>query len=111
MNTTGLDYDQLVAERTRLKATADDAAQRIKQIDDQLRDLGYGTHQYAGVRVSIERNRRLDVARFRDAYPVDKHPELWKVTVDPDTAAVREHIAPADLDPFYNESTPKVVIR
>lgn len=105
------DFDALVAERTQLKAIADDAATRIKQIDDQLRDLGYGTHPYAGVRVSIERNRRLDVDRFKTAYPVAEHSDLYKVTVDPDPTMIRALIAPADLDAFYNEGTPKVVVR
>jgi hypothetical protein len=113
MNTTpDVDFDALIAERATLKADIDAATARVKDIDQQIRDHhDYGTYEYAGLRVGIERNRRLDVARFRDAYPVDKHPELWKVTVDPDTAAVREHIAPADLDPFYNEGAPKVVVR
>ena len=111
MNTTTPDYEALVAERTALKANADDALQRVKQIDDQLRDLGYGPPPLAGVRVSIEHNRRLNASRLRDAYPVDKHPDLWKITVDPDTTAIKAAIAPNELDGFYDESTPKVVIR
>ncbi|WAC65158.1 hypothetical protein OVA14_07090 [Agrococcus sp. SL85] len=105
------DFDAIVAERTQLKAIADDAATRIKQIDDQLRDLGYGSHPYAGVRVSIEHNRRLDADRFQRAYPPATHAALYKVTVAPDLTAIKEQIAPADLDAFYNEGTPKVVVR
>ena len=111
MNTSP-DLDALVAERARLKADADDATTRIKEIDNVLREqLTYGKHPHAGVTVSIEHNRRINEGRFRDAYPVDRHPDLWKVTVAPDLTKIRDVIAPADLDSFYDEGQPKVVVR
>lgn len=105
-------WDALVAERARLRADIDQATARVAEIDAAIRDHhDYGVREYAGLRVSVERNRRLNADRFRGAFPVDKHPDLWKVTVAPDTAAIKDRIAPHDLDAYYDEATPKVVVR
>ena len=106
------DFDALTAERAALKAGIDQATDRVKEIDGLIRDHhGYGVYEYAGLRVGVERNRRLDADRFRNAYPIDRHPTFWKVTVTPDTAAIKDRIAPADLDPFYDEGQPIVRVR
>lgn len=109
--TPDLNWDALVAERAALKATAEQAVARIKDIDAELVTLGYGTHPCAGLKVTIGHNRTLDRDAFTAAYPVKDHPALYKVTVTPDLDAVKQNIAPAALDAFYREGAPKVVVK
>lgn len=44
-------------------------------------------------------SRRLDAKRFEDAYPFEKHPELYKVA--PDTTAAKNELGANKLNEFY----------
>lgn len=112
MNTTTIDWDALISERAALRADIDQATARVADIDNEIREHHtYGTTEYAGLRVTVSRNRRLDAERFRAAYPVDKHPDYWKIAVTPNTDVIKEHVAPADLDAYYTEGQPKIVVK
>lgn len=73
-----------------------------------LNRLDFGTHPAGSLRVQIQHNRRLDPAKVQATYPVVSYPELYRPALD--TAAVKRHIAPAELDTFYVEGAPKVII-
>lgn len=106
---TDIDLDAITAERAQLVALIDELTQRKNAIDDVYREhLVFGTHTLAGLRVSVQHNRRLDNAAIMQAYPVTACPELYKPTID--TTAVKKYIAPVDLDAFYLDGTPKVVV-
>jgi hypothetical protein len=91
-----------------IRQAADKA--RADEIKAKLATLPFGSLSAADglLKVSIQHNRRRDDAAFMQAFPFEKFPELYKPTLD--TAAIKNEIAPADLEPFTVESTPKVLV-
>lgn len=96
------EYIQLQAEADRIKA-------RMEEIKKFLRELDYGTHDIAGLKVSITRNPQFDSAAFQAKYPVLKFPHLYKSAID--AGAVKEHLAPAEVKKFYGEGEKKVGVK
>lgn len=104
-----VDLEQLTRERATITAQIDELTARKSAIDDLYREhLDFGTTPLAGLKVSIQHNRRLDPAKVMAAYPVTACPEIYKPTID--TTAIKKHIAPIDLEPFYVEGVAKVVV-
>lgn len=50
--------------------------------------------------------RKRDDERFQADYPFEAYPYLYKFTLD--TQAVKNEIAPVDLEPYLREQTPRV---
>lgn len=101
--------EQDVARRVELKETIDRLNQEVALIDDRLRQHDYGNYDAGDWTLQLQHSRTLNGGRFAEAYPVTKFPELYKAV--PDTAAIKEHIAPVALDAFYDEGRPKVVVK
>jgi hypothetical protein len=106
---TDLNWDELTQERAALAATVAQLQERITQIDDLYREhLEFGVHEFGGLKVSVQHNRRLDTKKVTAAYPVAQRPELYRPAID--TTELKRHIAAIELEAFYNESTPRVVV-
>lgn len=104
------EHEALVKEYLQLQEQAEHIDQRKDAIKAELRTLGEGSHDLAGVKVSIAPNRRIDAALVAEQYPVEQHPELWKAA--PDTTAIRKNLAPIRVEQLMSESgEPKVSIR
>lgn len=104
------DYNSIVKEYVRLAEQREHINQQMDAIKAELRGLGTGSHEIAGVKVSISPNRRIDPKLVEQEFPVAKHPELYKAT--PDTAALRKHLAPIRVEQLMTEiGEPKVSIK
>lgn len=95
-------------------ATLNDEAARIKARLDEIgkvlrHDLPLGSHEIAGLKVTLSRNATFDAAAFADAYPVAQHPYMYEAK--PATAAIKRHLAPAELERFQREGDPRLTIR
>lgn len=61
------------------------------------------------VKIQVQAYRRRNDARFQDDHPFELHPELYKFVLD--TAAIKNEIAPVDLEPYMEAQAPRVVIK
>ena len=99
----------LVREYADLQArTAPDLA-RMDEIKKHLRALDYGSHDIAGLKITVARNARLDAGAFAEKYPVLQYPHLYKSA--PDSAAIKKHLAPVEVENLSNEGDPRVTIK
>lgn len=104
------DYDNIVKEYVRLQEQREYIDQQMDQLKEQLRTLGEGTYDIAGVKVSITPNRRIDAKLVESEYPIGQHPELYKGV--PDTAALRRHLSPIRVEQLMTTvGPPKVSVR
>lgn len=110
MALTQSDIDALAIEHDELALRMAADKKRLDEVKAELAALPFGNLSAAnGVyKVSIQHNRRRDDAAFMRAYPFEKFPELYKPSLD--TAAIKHEIAPADLEAFTVEATPKVLV-
>lgn len=104
------DHEALVKEYVRLQEQAEHIDQQKDAIKAELRTLGEGSHDIAGVKVSVTPNRRIDAKLVEQQYPIAQHNELY--TAKPDPAKIRQHLAPIRVEQLMTESgESKVTIR
>lgn len=105
-----VDDEQLVLEYAKLAETAEQIETRRKEIRTLLAHrYNVGTHHLAGHQVVVTRPGRLDPAAIAAAFPVTANPHLYKPVVDLD--AVKDAIAPADLEAFKKYGAKVVTLR
>jgi hypothetical protein len=107
--TTAAQIENLASEYLRLGAQLEQLRDRQQAITDRLRALSFGTHKAGSASVCVQRNRRLSAENVQVAYPVARFPHLYKATLD--LTALRKHVAANDLDAFYIDGAPRVVVR
>lgn len=112
-NTTSTPDEHYYGDLAREYATLQDRVApdlaRIDEIKKLMRGLDYGTHDVAGLKVSVARNSRLDAAAFAAKYPVLQHPGLYKSA--PDSAAIKKNLAPAEIETLSVAGEPRVTIK
>ena len=102
-------HEDLVREYAELEArTAPDLA-RMEEIKKYLRALDLGTHQIAGLKVTVARSARLDAAQAAELYPAEDYPELYKLVLD--TAALKRTVTPATYEALQTQGDPRVTIK
>lgn len=110
-----LELDQLALELQKRKESIAAETERVKEIEAVLRRrLPRGTTSLGATTVLKKAGaRRLNAARFAAAFPAETWPALYRTEVKPDTAALKEQVAPAVLDAagVYDEGTPVVEVR
>lgn len=108
---TLLRIEQLAIEDVKLRDEETAIKERRDQIKSILRTLvPVGATQPAGpYKVIVTSPAKLDTAALAKAYPVATHHELYKPTLD--TAAVRKHLAPIDLEQYSTHGTPVVTVK
>lgn len=93
--------------------------ERLTDMQDQIKGMMAAAKQ-AGIITGKEQlgqtlvsvrpgNARLDTKKLAEAFPVIKHPELYKPALD--TASVRAHIAKVDLETFEVRGADVVTIK
>lgn len=102
-------HENLVREYVSLEDRIAPDIARMEEIKKVLRDLDYGTHNIAGLKVSIGHNTRLDAEAFAAKYPVLKYPHLYKSA--PDSTAIKEHLAPAEIKSLSKEGEKRFGIK
>lgn len=85
----------------------------LTEVRDSIKEritahVTFGTYDVGNLKLTIRHNRRLNVARFMARYSPDEHPALFKPA--PDSAAIKQYLAPADTADLYDEGAPVVVI-
>src|SRR5690606_14334322 len=91
----------LAAEYVSINEQIEQLNERKALIVAEFRSLGKGNHNAVDWTVQVQPNRRLNAEAFEAAFPVAQHPEFYKPTIN--LAAVKERIAPAELDNWYSE--------
>lgn len=96
------EYLRNQAELDRLTDMQNGIKQRMLDAIQAGKDIPEGVTPRAAV-------GRIDNAKLANAYPVGQFPHLYKPAID--NAAIKEHIAPAELEQYkkYGEAT--VVIK
>lgn len=101
---------ELAARLVTISEQIDRLTQEKQQIQDEIRERHpYGSTPAGDWEIQVQRNRRLDTARIEQRYPVAQYPHLYRPAVN--TAALKENLAPVELEQFYSEGTPKVLVR
>jgi len=101
--------ERLVREYALLEAEIEPLQARMNEIKKYLRgSLDYGTHDIAGLKVSIAHNSRLDPKKVLDLYPPAANPELYKQA--PDSAAMKRILPGAVIEAMKTEGEPRVTI-
>lgn len=113
---TLLELDQLALELTKRKETITAETERVKQIEAELRRrLPVGkTTMLGSTRVTVKNGaRRLNTSRFEAAFPADTWPGLYRTETKPDTAAIKDQVAPTVLEAagLYDIGTPVIEVR
>ncbi|MFT4258021.1 hypothetical protein [Microbacterium sp.] len=99
----------LTARKVALAEQIDRLTQEKKQIDEKLAELGPGKHDAGEWTVTVSPNRRIDTARIEQRFPVAQYPHLYRPAVD--TAALKEYMAPIELNAFYIEGQPRILVK
>lgn len=107
--TAGTAYEDLVREYAQLDALAAPALARMDEIKKFLRDLPIGTHDIAGLKVTLAANARFDAERFAAKYPPTEFPEFYSSAVDRDK--VKELLPGKAVDAFKTIGAPRVTIK
>lgn len=107
--TAGTAYEDLVREYAQLDALAAPALARMDEIKKFLRDLRLGTHDIAGLKVTIAPNARFDSKRFAAKYPPTEFPEFYSSAVD--QAKVKQLLPGKAVDAFKTIGDPRVTIK
>jgi hypothetical protein len=101
---------ELVKREAQFAAEAMAIAEKCKHIRAVLMEnLEIGTHPLAGRKVMISVPRTTDYAAIAETYAFDTNPHLYKTVLD--TAALKEHFAPAELNKFKSPGARKLEIR
>lgn len=106
LDAKGARMAELQATIDRAKAELDDLKLEAQTwpIDRYLAANGAG-----GVQISVQAWRKRDDGAFQDDHPFEKNPELYKFVLD--TEAIKNEIAPVDLEPYMRQQTPKVIVK
>lgn len=103
---------KLTEQVTQLDVEIEERQIKRKQLVDTIAQLvdEVGTYAAGSAQVQVKvGGRRLDEARFRQAYPVEKYPELYKAPA-PDSTAIKHELGGKVLDEFYGAPGPRQVI-
>lgn len=95
--------DELEEVRARIK----DLQAREKELTLEVRATVPGDGTFGPVTVSTPRN--LDAEAVARAYPVETHPYLYRLSIDP--AKAKAHLSEAVLDAFKVDGTPRVSVK
>lgn len=101
--------EQDVERRAELKERIELLTQEVTLIDERIREQGFGRFPVGEWDVNVQHNRRLDPALIEAKYPVTQYPQFYKPVISTD--AIKEHIAPAQLEAFYVEGKARVVVK
>jgi hypothetical protein len=105
-----LELEQLLAEDAKLAETITAASERRETIRAILgKRLPDGTTDLAGTKVIISTPHRLDSAALARAYPVTAYPHLYEPKIS--TKAVRDNVAPIELDKYTKAGQRQVTVK
>ena len=103
--------EQLAARWAQIKADLEQLKQEEDHIKGQLAAYGTGNHQAGPYLIQVQAPRKtLNKTRFMAAFPADQYPTLYSLQLD--TTAVKNQVAPAVLDTYKDEAaTPTIILK
>lgn len=106
-----IDLPALVNELATIKENIEQQTERKKTIEAILiENLTFGTHELGGHQVQIRAAAgRIDAAKVAANHPFEQTPEIYKATID--TALVKHHLAPAELEGYKTYGQPTVSVK
>ncbi|GEM_PF-5226542 len=105
-------YEDDVRELVSIQAEKQRLTAREGELKKKLRELPKGTHEISGCKVQVQANRRVNLGRVKEAFPVGKYAPLgYYKPAEPDMTEIKKHIAPSELEKFYDEGENKVVVK
>lgn len=102
LEAAGREYLDILKAEAAAKARKEELQELFRQ------HYELGPHAAGPAKVSVQRNVRRDDKAFSAAYPFEQYPDFYKPTIDTDT--IKRELAPAVLERFAIESTPKVIV-
>lgn len=102
------ELDDIVSEYTLIKAQADSAAKRLKELREQILTRLPNGGEAAGVKVTVTRPRTIDWAKVEQAFPAVAYPQIYGAL---DRDAVKQFVSPAVLDGYVTEGSPRMTIK
>ncbi|MBM9432367.1 hypothetical protein [Flaviflexus equikiangi] len=101
--------DDIVTEYTLIKAQADSATKRLKELREQILTRLPKGGDVAGVKVSVTRPKSIDWVKVEQAFPAVAYPQIYAQALDRD--AVKQFVSPAVLDGYATEGSPRMTIK
>lgn len=102
-------HEDLVREYAMIENRIGPDIARLAEIKKCFRDLTYGPHDFAGLKVSVGKNFRLDPETFSAKYPVMQYPHLYKSA--PDSAAIKAELSPKEIEALSKEGEKRITVK
>ncbi|WP_054953061.1 hypothetical protein [Flaviflexus massiliensis] len=100
--------NEIVAEYAALKAQADRDQKRLKELRAQILNVLPDGGSAGEYQVNVSRPKTMDWAKVEAAFPASAYPQIWTAL---DRDAVKDHVAPAILDTFTTEGSPRMTVK
>ena len=101
--------EKLATRWAQIKADIDQLKAEEDQIKTQLATLGIGNHEAGPYTIQIQAPRRtLNKTRFMKAFPINEYPTMYSMQLD--TTAIKNQIAPAVLDTYKDAAAAPVIV-
>ncbi len=102
-------YTDMVREYALLQDRVAPDLARMDEIKKYLKGLDYGTHDIAGLKITVGHNARLDAKKAAEMYPIEQFPAAYKTALD--GPALKRLVAPAVYEALQTEGDPRVTIK
>jgi hypothetical protein len=110
---TKITQTEIDAKGARFAELQAEIAERQAELDTlklEMQQWPIDSYVAAGAfQVQVQAWRKRDDAAFQDVHPFESYPELYKFVLD--TAAIKNEVAPVDLEPFMRQQAPKVLVK
>lgn len=101
--------EQLAARWAQIKTELEALKLEEDQIKFELAKLDTGTHQLGDYKIQVQAPRRtLNKQKLAAAFPADQYPTMYSLQLD--TKAVKDQVAPTVLNQYMDTATSPVVV-
>lgn len=103
--------EEYAARWAEIKAQIEALKMEEEEIKFELSKLDVGTHQVGAFKVQVQAPRRtLNKTKLAGAFPADQYPTMYSMQLD--TKAVKQQVAPTVLDQYMDTApTPTVILK
>lgn len=109
MTTSPTTLDIVVDEYLALKTEIDTRNSRLKELRDQILTTLPDGGTVGDHKVTVSRPKSVDWAKVEASFPADVYPQIYGQALDRD--AVKNFVAPAVLNDYTTEGSPRVTVK